>query len=49
MNGNMKVFSFVPPNSGTVNSWSGDAKVFFNYLQQSQSYPASSQYLIGRS
>lgn len=43
----MKVFSFVPPNSGTINSWSGDAKVFFNHLQERQNFPASSQNLIG--
>lgn len=46
-NGAMKVFSFVPPNSGTINSWSGDAKVFFNHLQERQNFPASSQNLIG--
>ena len=46
-NGAMKVFSFVPPNSGTINSWSGDAKVFYNHLQEKQNFPASSQNLIG--
>jgi len=47
MNGNMKVFSFIAPQ--TTNQWSGDAKLFFNYLAQSQGYPASSQNLIGKS
>ncbi|KAK1829964.1 glycoside hydrolase family 12 protein [Podospora conica] len=45
-NGAMKVFSFVPPNSGTINSWSGDAKVFFNHLTERQNFPASQQNLI---
>ena len=45
-NGSMKVFSFVPPNSGTVNSWSGDAKVFYDHLTQRQGFPASEQNLI---
>jgi xyloglucan-specific endo-beta-1,4-glucanase len=46
MNGSMKVFSFVSPT--TLNSFTGDAKEFFKYLQANQGYPASSQYLIGK-
>ncbi|KAE9363242.1 glycoside hydrolase family 12 protein [Stipitochalara longipes BDJ] len=44
MNGSMKVFSFVAGSSTT--SWGGNVKDFFTYLQQSQNYPASSQYLL---
>jgi len=47
MNGNMKVYSFVAPS--TMNSFSADAKQFFNYLQTNQGFPVSSQYLIGES
>jgi hypothetical protein len=44
-NGAMKVFSFVAPSP--VNSFSANVKDFFNYLQNSQGYPASNQNLIG--
>ncbi|KAK0723458.1 glycoside hydrolase family 12 protein [Lasiosphaeria miniovina] len=44
MNGDMPVYSFVAP--GTTNSFSGDAKLFFDYLQTYQGFPASSQNLI---
>ena len=44
MNGAMKVYSFIAPS--TTNSWSGDVKQFFNYLQTAQAFPASSQNLI---
>jgi len=47
MNGQMQVYSFVAPTPYT--SFSGDVKEFFNYLQTSQSYPASKQNLIGKS
>lgn len=43
-NGSMKVFSFIA--QGTTYSWSGDAKQFFNWLQQNKGYPASQQNLI---
>ncbi|KAK4446093.1 glycoside hydrolase family 12 protein [Podospora aff. communis PSN243] len=43
-NGAMKVFSFIAPQ--TTNQWSGDAKQFFQYLQDRQGFPASSQNLI---
>jgi xyloglucan-specific endo-beta-1,4-glucanase len=45
-NGSMKVFSFIAPSP--VNSFSANVKDFFNYLQNSQGYPASSQNLIGK-
>ncbi|KAH8588477.1 glycoside hydrolase family 12 protein [Bisporella sp. PMI_857] len=45
LNGSMKVYSFVTP-SGPMNSFNGNLKDFFNYLANSQGYPASSQYLI---
>nr|7EE2_A Chain A, glycoside hydrolase family 12 beta-1,3-1,4-glucanase [Chaetomium sp.]7EEE_A Chain A, glycoside hydrolase family 12 beta-1,3-1,4-glucanase [Chaetomium sp.]7EEJ_A Chain A, glycoside hydrolase family 12 beta-1,3-1,4-glucanase [Chaetomium sp.] len=44
MNGNMKVFSFIAPSP--LNSWSGEVKEFFNYLQYNQGYPAGDQHLI---
>ena len=47
MNGAMRVYSFVAPSPTT--SWSGNVKDFFNYLQQSQNYPASSQNLLSTS
>lgn len=46
MNGNMKVFSFIAPSP--LNSWSGEVKEFFNYLQYNQGYPAGDQHLIGK-
>lgn len=45
MNGAMQVYSFIAPN--VVNDFSADAKEFYNYLEQAQSFPASSQNLIG--
>jgi xyloglucan-specific endo-beta-1,4-glucanase len=45
-NGSMKVFSFIAPSP--LNSFSANVKDFFNYLQNSQGYPASSQHLIGK-
>jgi xyloglucan-specific endo-beta-1,4-glucanase len=43
-NGSMKVFSFVA--ASPVLSFSGDLKSFFNYLAQSQGFPAAQQNLI---
>ncbi|KAK4236496.1 glycoside hydrolase [Achaetomium macrosporum] len=43
-NGAMKVFSFVAPSP--INGFSANVKDFFNYLQNSQGYPANDQYLI---
>jgi len=45
-NGSMKVFSFIA--QGTTNSWSGDAKQFFSYLERAQGFPSSQQNLIGK-
>jgi len=42
-NGSMTVYSFVA--SSTVTSFSGDLKLFFNYLASSWAYPTS-QYLL---
>ncbi|KAI0198224.1 concanavalin A-like lectin/glucanase domain-containing protein [Astrocystis sublimbata] len=44
-NGAMRVYSFVA-TSPPVTSFSSDIKEFFNYLSNSQGFPASSQYLI---
>jgi xyloglucan-specific endo-beta-1,4-glucanase len=46
LNGSMKVYSFVYAN-GILNSFSGDIKLFWNYLASNQGYPISSQYLLG--
>jgi len=47
MNGDMKVFSFLPPAGVVLNSFSTDVKLFFNHIQACNGYPASSQNLIG--
>ena len=47
LNGSMKVYSFVYAN-GSLNSFSGDVKAFFNYLVNSWGFPASSQYLTSK-
>jgi len=43
-NGSMKVFSFVAPS--TVSNFSGNIKEFFNYMANSEGFPAGSQNLI---
>jgi xyloglucan-specific endo-beta-1,4-glucanase len=43
-NGAMKVFSFIAPQERR--SYSGNAKNFFTYLQNSQGFPANNQYLL---
>ncbi|KAF2034846.1 endoglucanase-like protein A precursor [Setomelanomma holmii] len=45
-NGSMKVFSFLPQGTAWYTSFNTDIKVFFNYLQQNQGFPAGSQNLI---
>lgn len=45
MNGNMKVYSFIAPE--VRNEFSADAKEFYEYLEETQAFPASSQNLIG--
>lgn len=44
MNEEMEVFSFVP--ASPVNSFDADIKEFWDYLVNSQEFPADSQYLI---
>ncbi|KAI0761855.1 concanavalin A-like lectin/glucanase domain-containing protein [Irpex lacteus] len=44
-NGANNVFSFLPSNGGVLTSFSGDLKVFFDYLVQHQGVQ-SSQYLV---
>ncbi|EED24352.1 endoglucanase, putative [Talaromyces stipitatus ATCC 10500] len=44
VNGSQKTYSFVAPSQTT--SWSGDILNFFDYLEEHQNFPASSQYLI---
>ncbi len=46
MNGQMQVYSFVA--TSPVSTFSADVKLFFNYLQANQSFPANKQNLIGR-
>ena len=45
MNGAMQVYSFIAPE--VRNEFSADAKEFYNYLEQNQGFPVSSQNLIG--
>jgi xyloglucan-specific endo-beta-1,4-glucanase len=45
MNGAMRVYSFVAPSN--MNSFSGDAKEFFKYLERNEDYPSKTQNLIG--
>lgn len=47
MNGDMQVYSFIAP--GVMNEFIADAKEFYNHLEQTQGFPASSQNLIGES
>lgn len=44
MNGSMRVYSFVAPNP--VTNFNSDVKQFWNYLANTQGYPASKQYLL---
>ncbi|KAK4143132.1 glycoside hydrolase [Dichotomopilus funicola] len=43
-NGAMKVFSFIA--GSPVNSFNADVKEFYTYLESSQGFPSSSQYLL---
>ena len=45
-NGSMKVFSFVAPSP--ITNFSGNVKDFYNYLTQSEGFPASQQNLISK-
>lgn len=47
VNGSQKTYSFVT-TSGQKTSWNGDILSFFQYLEQNNGFPASSQYLIGK-
>lgn len=47
MNGDMKVYSFVAPES--VKSFSADVKHFFNYITNHHGFPAGEQYLTSKS
>ncbi|KZL82620.1 murein transglycosylase [Colletotrichum incanum] len=44
VNNGMKIYSFVA--SSPINDFNANLKPFFNYLQNSKGFPASSQYLI---
>ena len=46
-NGAMKVYSFLPPQGTTYNTFNADIKNFFKYLVQNQGFPQSTQNLIG--
>ena len=43
-NGDMKVFSFVAGSE--LGTWEGDVKKFYNYITESQGFPADQQHLI---
>lgn len=44
MNGSMRVYSFIAPSP--MNSFSANAKQFFDYVQSNQGFPAANQHLI---
>lgn len=44
-NGQMRVYSFVPP-SGTIKTFSADVKEFFDYLEKNHQFPSSQQNVI---
>jgi xyloglucan-specific endo-beta-1,4-glucanase len=44
MNGSMRVYSFVASNP--VTNFNSDVKQFWNYLANTQGYPANRQYLL---
>jgi len=46
LNGSMKVYSFLPPQGTTYNSFNADIKNFFNYLVQNQGFPQNNQNII---
>ncbi|KAK0638570.1 concanavalin A-like lectin/glucanase domain-containing protein [Cercophora newfieldiana] len=46
-NGQMKVYSFLPPaGAGAIKSFSADVREFFRYLEECHQFPASQQNLI---
>ncbi len=44
-NSDMKVYSFVAKS--TLNSFTGDAKDLFNYVESNEGFPAGIQNLVG--
>ena len=46
-NGEMRVYSFVPP-SGTIKTFGADVKEFFSYLEKNHQFPSSQRNLIGK-
>jgi xyloglucan-specific endo-beta-1,4-glucanase len=45
-NGAMRVYIFLPHNDALISSFSGDVKLFFNYLQAQYAFPSSNQYML---
>ena len=43
-NGAMRVYSFVAENE--LGTWEGDVKKFYNYVTETQGFPADQQHLI---
>ena len=48
-NGEMKVYSFLPPDDNPISDFSADVKEFFNHLTSTQSFPESTQYMLSES
>ena len=49
MNGDMKVFSFLPSSKGkALNTFAGDIKGFFDHIKERHAFPAEEQYLLSR-
>lgn len=45
-NGDMKVYSFLPPDDNPINEFSGDVMEFFDHLTSAQSFPETTQYML---
>lgn len=48
-NGAMRVYSFLPHNDALISSFSGDVKLFFNYLEAQYAFPSQNQYMLSES
>lgn len=47
-NGDMKVYSFVPPDDVLIPTFEGDILDFFDYLEANYDFPMENQYLLSK-
>ena len=47
-NGDMKVYSFLPPDDNPITDFSADVKDYFDYLTNSHDFPESNQYMLSK-